>query len=83
MKKLDDLGGVENEDEGLDVLVELCRICLKSVAPSLDLGELEDFLDTETMYKVIEICGGVKLNDPNLIRAAQEMQALKGTGGTT
>lgn len=32
----------------------------------------EDVLDMETVYKVLEVCGGVKLNDPNLLRAAAE-----------
>lgn len=31
---------------------------------------LEDTLDMETMYKVMEICAGMKLNDPNLLAAA-------------
>jgi hypothetical protein len=32
---------------------------------------LEDVLDMDTIYKIIEICGGMKLNDPNLLAAAQ------------
>lgn len=39
---------------------------------------LEDTLDMETIYKVLEVCAGLKLNDPNLLRAAQAAAA----GGT-
>lgn len=38
---------------------------------------LEEVLDMETIYKVLEVCGGLKLNDPNLLRAITEAQ-----GGT-
>jgi hypothetical protein len=30
---------------------------------------LEDVLDIETIYVVIEVCGGIKLNDPKLTEA--------------
>ncbi len=32
---------------------------------------LEDTLDMDSIFTIIEICGGIKLNDPNLIAAAQ------------
>lgn len=35
---------------------------------------LEEALDLETIYKVIEVCGGIKLNDPKLMEAALEAQ---------
>jgi len=33
---------------------------------------LEEVLDLDTIYKIIEICGGMKLNDPKLMEAAVE-----------
>lgn len=36
---------------------------------------LEDTLDMDTMYKVMEVCAGMKLNDPNLLAAARAMEA--------
>lgn len=30
---------------------------------------LENVLDMDTIYKVMEVCGGLKLNDPNLMAA--------------
>jgi hypothetical protein len=34
--------------------------------------EAEDALDMPTVYRILDICGGVKLNDPNLIAAGME-----------
>lgn len=31
---------------------------------------LEDVLDLDTIYKILEVCGGLKLNDPKLMEAA-------------
>lgn len=36
---------------------------------------LEDVLDLDTIYKVLDMCGGIKLNDPKLMEAA--LQAAK------
>lgn len=74
MNKLDDLTKVKNEDDTMDVLLALSTICLEKVAPELvaEKGDdLDDILDIETVYKIIEVCGGVKLNDPNLVAAAR------------
>lgn len=41
---------------------------------------LEDTVDMETVFKVIEVCAGMKLNDPNLLRALAEAQATEKAG---
>lgn len=33
---------------------------------------LESVLDMDTIYKIMEVCGGLKLNDPNLMAALAE-----------
>jgi len=33
---------------------------------------LEEVLDMDTIYKVMEVCGGLKLNDPNLLAALEQ-----------
>lgn len=33
----------------------------------------EDVLDLDTIYKIIEVAGGLKLNDPKLLEAAQRL----------
>jgi hypothetical protein len=45
-------------------------------------GYTEDFaeaVDLPTVTKIIEVCGGINFNDPNLLRAAAEAQAANGT----
>lgn len=39
---------------------------------------LEDTLDLDTIYKILEVSGGIKLNDPKLMEAALEAQAQLG-----
>lgn len=82
MKTLDSLSKVTNEDESIDTLLELARVCLEKVAPEVAANEdLDDILDMDTIYRIIEVCGGVKLNDPNLVAAARDL-ALAGAAGT-
>lgn len=40
---------------------------------------LEDTLDLDTIYKVLEVTGGIKLNDPKLMEAAMNAQEEPGT----
>lgn len=39
---------------------------------------LEEVLDMDTIYKILDVCGGLKLNDPNLIAAAAKAAAEAG-----
>jgi hypothetical protein len=38
-----------------------------------DKEALEEALDVPTIWKIMEICGGIKLGDPNLMAAATKM----------
>ncbi len=60
------------EDENLDVLVRACGIALQKQAPKIanNFELLEDALDIPTMWKIVEIAGGVKMSDPNLLMEA-------------
>lgn len=62
--------------QAMGILAEAAAICLIDQRPEWKENPelIEDILDMETVFKVIEICGGMKLNDENLIRAAQEAQ---------
>jgi hypothetical protein len=80
MTKLSKLGQTEDgkplgEDESLDQLFDLALVCLErnKATAHFDREQLEDILDLPTIYKVIEICGGVKLNDPKLLELASQM----------
>lgn len=41
-------------------------------------NHLESVLDMDTIYKILDVCGGLKLNDPNLQRIAAETIAAAG-----
>ena len=63
---------VTEEDQTLSVLVEACAIALETQLPELtkDLDAFEDALDVPTINRIMEVCGGIKMDDPNLIAAA-------------
>jgi hypothetical protein len=83
MKKWDELGKVENEEESIDQMMVLAKICIESVDKELaeDDDKLEEALDMPTIYKLIEICAGIKLNDPNLMAAAAQATMAMETAG--
>ena len=63
---------VTNESESLDVLIDACGIALEKQLPDLvkDRDALEEALDVPTINRILEVCGGIKLDDPNLLAAA-------------
>ena len=63
---------VTEEDQTLSVLVEACAIALETQLPELtkNLDAFEDALDVPTINRIMEVCGGIKRDDPNLIAAA-------------
>ena len=63
---------VTEEDQTLSVLVEACAIALETQLPELtkNLDAFEDALDVPTINRIMEVCGGIKMADPNLIAAA-------------
>lgn len=44
-------------------------------------AHLEDIMDMPTIYEVLDVCGGLKLNDPKLAEAVEE--AVQDSLGTT
>jgi hypothetical protein len=65
----------KTEDEFLDTLISCTQIAFKQYDPSLagDRDALENALDIQTMYKILEVAAEIKLNDPNLVAMAQEL----------
>lgn len=63
---------VTTEDETLDVLIDACAVALEKQLPDLvaDRDKLEDALDVPTINRILEVCGGIKMDDPNLLAAA-------------
>lgn len=83
MAKMQEFSSVEDEDQSLDILLDAAAICLmKEKADLWDKHkndgkggyseEAEEAFDMPTVYRILDVCGGVKLDDPNLIAAATE-----------
>ncbi len=62
----------KTEDETLTILLEACAVAIESQLPELaaDMDKLESALDMPTINRILEVCGGIKLDDPNLGAAA-------------
>lgn len=60
-----------SEDEALNVLIEACAIALESQLGDVvkDKEQFEELLDLPTINRIIKICGGIDLEDPNLLAA--------------
>jgi hypothetical protein len=53
------------EDESISILTECAAICMQQYYPVLQTREdVEDNFDLPTVYRILDICGGVKI-DPN------------------
>lgn len=63
---------VKSEEETLTVLIDACAVALEKQLPDLvkNRDELEDALDVPTINRILEVCGGIKMDDPNLLAAA-------------
>lgn len=75
MKEWSKAQEAKSEDEFLGILVNCTQIAFKQYSPSLaeDRDKLEEALDIQTMYKILEVAAEIKLNDPNLVAMAQEL----------
>lgn len=85
------------QDREYDMFISLSGVCLekelkKKVTEGAENNDeeeqlykdyLEDVLDMPTIFKVIEVCAGMKLNDPNLLAAAAKALAGQEMAGTT
>ena len=62
----------QTEDETLNVLIDACAVAIEKQLPDLvnDREKLEDALDVPTINRILEVCGGIKMDDPNLLAAA-------------
>lgn len=68
-EKINDVAA--DNDASMTVLLECVAIAMKQYKPELsDVEALEEAIDMPTVYKVIEVASGIKLNDPNLLAAA-------------
>jgi hypothetical protein len=71
IKKMDD-EAVSSEDDVMNIFIEAAMVCLKTLKPELstDKDKFEEIIEIPTLMKILEVAGGLKLNDPNLLGAA-------------
>jgi hypothetical protein len=66
---------IENEDDFLDVLIKCTSIAMAYLSPGKEVSVEED-LDLQTMYKILEVSADIKLNDPNLVATARAQAGM-------
>jgi hypothetical protein len=61
-----------DEEAAMDIFIKAAMICLEAFKPELskDRDKFEEVIEIPTMMKILEVCGGLKLTDPNLLGAA-------------
>lgn len=60
--KMDNEGVREDNDKAIGVLLKCAAVAFKQYKPEFTVNELEDVLDLQTMYKVIEVASGIKMS---------------------
>jgi hypothetical protein len=64
MDAFDAIKQTKNDDESIVVLVECTRVCMKQYYPEISssVEDIEDHLDLPTIYKVLEVAAGIRIN---------------------
>lgn len=74
MKEFQKIGEEEIASDNIasmDLLLDCAVIAMKQYNPDYAAKDkLEDVVDMPTVYKIIEVAAGIKLNDPNVLAAA-------------
>ena len=60
--KMDEEGVREDNDKALAVLMKCGYVAMKQYRPDTKLSEIEELFDLPTLYKVIEIASGIKMD---------------------
>lgn len=70
MEIVKDFDKIEDEAESIDLMIRACSLAIGADKENKDKADdnewLEENLDIPTMWKILEVAGGVKPNDPNL-----------------
>jgi len=70
-QKIGDEKIAEDNIKSMDLLLDCAVIAMRQYNPDIATKEqLEEIVDLPTIYKIIEVAAGIKLNDPNALAAA-------------
>jgi hypothetical protein len=70
-QKISDEKIASDNIKSMDLLLSCAAIAMKQYNNELaEKEKLEEVIDLPTIYKVIEVAAGIKLNDPNALAAA-------------
>lgn len=74
MDIINSIQGLEDQSEqaAMDVFIKASMECLRITRPDLGTNreKFEEIIEIPTMMKILEVSGGLKLTDPNLLGAA-------------
>ena len=64
MVAFDDIKSTKDDDTAMQVLVECTRICMKQYYPEISgsVEEIEDNVDMPTVYQILDVAAGIKIN---------------------
>jgi hypothetical protein len=64
MTAFDNVKLAKDDDAAMQVLVECTRICMKQYYPeiSISVDQIEDNVDMPTVYKILDVAAGIKIN---------------------
>lgn len=83
MEKFESIKTSRTDEQSISVLVECVQISMKQFYPSIKtIEDVEDNIDLPTIYKIIELCAGIKMNDnsPSPDQAPGAKPKQKGDG---
>jgi len=77
------INNAKDDDESILILLECARIAMKQHYPKISnsISDLEENIDMPTINEILEISGGIKIND-NSVETVKE-QAEKSKSGTS
>ena len=64
MQAFENVKVTKNDDEAIAALVECVRVCMKQYYPTISgsVEDVEDSIDMPTIYKVLDVSAGIRIN---------------------
>lgn len=83
MKHFMQVNNSKSDDEAIDIMVECVRIAMEQYYPEISgsPNDIEDNLDMQTIYQVLDVAGGIKISENN--KEDVKEQATKGNAGNS